>query len=92
MTTFHRAAYDHFGTALTVSGERDEDGCIVTRVTAADSDVDLFDLLPPATIATIAERVDAQLAREAKRHNDEARVEAHHERVMADPVRYWLTH
>lgn len=72
---FARIPYDHFGTALLVSGERDEFECIVDRVTAADSNVDLFDLLPPSLIVTISERVDAQLAREARKQRDEARIE-----------------
>jgi hypothetical protein len=77
MSKFHRTAYNHFGTQLAVSGERTQDGCIVERVTAADSDVDLFDILHPSTIATIADRVDTQLAAEARAHNISARAERH---------------
>lgn len=74
---FARIPYDHFGTALLVSGERDEYECTVDRVTAADSNVDLFDLLPAAVIQSIADRVDRQLSAEARKQNAEARAERH---------------
>ena len=87
MNAFTRIAYDHFGTALLVSGERDQFECVVERITASDSSIDLFDMLPPSTVQTISDRIDRQLSAEARQHN----VEAHHDRVMADPMRYWLT-
>lgn len=73
---FARIPYDHFGTALLVSGERDEYECTVDRVTAADSNVDLFDMLPPSTIQTIADRVDRQLSAEARKSKAEMWAEA----------------
>lgn len=76
MTPFHRIAYDHFGVLLMVSGERDAEDCEVTKVTAADSEIDLFDMLQPSLILTISERVDAQLCREARRHNAEVQADA----------------
>lgn len=72
---FARIPYDHFGTALHVSGERDEDECTVEHVYAADSSVDLFDMRPTALVVTISERIDRQLSAEARKQNAEARAE-----------------
>ena len=76
MTPFHRIAYDHFGVLLLVSGKRDAEDCEVTKVTAADSEIDLFELLHPSLVLTMADRVDAQLCREARRHNAEVQADA----------------
>lgn len=73
--TIHR--YDHDGVLLNVSGTRDEDECTVTRVTAADSEIDLFDLFPISTLCLMAERIDAQLSDEATHQNAAARAERH---------------
>ena len=66
MNAFTRIAYDHFGTALLVSGERDQFECVVERITASDSSIDLFDMLPPSTVQTISDRIDRQLSAEAR--------------------------
>jgi len=63
--------------ALSVTVDRDEDSCEVTRVTAADSQIDLFDLFSPSELGSIAGCIDAQLEREASKHNAEVRAERH---------------
>jgi len=76
-TKFQIKAYDHAGIALNVTGERDEDETTITRVTAADSQIDIFDLFQPSELARMADKIDAQLAREARAQNAEARAERH---------------
>jgi hypothetical protein len=77
MTAFTIKAYNHDGVLLNVSGERDEDECQIERITAADSEIDLFDLIPTRTIRSIADKVDAQLGREARQQSAAARAEQH---------------
>lgn len=69
--------YDHDGVLLNVTGTRDEDECTITRVTAADSEIDLFDLFPVNTLCLMADRIDAQLSGEAVQQNAAARAERH---------------
>lgn len=76
-TPFTINRYDHDGVLLNVSGTRGEDECTVTRVTAADSEIDLFDLFPVNTLCLMAERIDAQLSDEAVQQNAAARAERH---------------
>jgi hypothetical protein len=76
-TKFQIKGYSHDGILLNVSGERDEDGCEISKVTAADSQIDLFDLFQPRELARMAEKIDAQLDREAREEADEARIDAH---------------
>lgn len=70
-------AYNHDGVLLNLSGVRDEDETTITRVTAADSQIDLFDLFQPSELARMADKAEAQLEREAQQHNAEARAERH---------------
>ena len=74
-TTFRIKGYDHYGTALNLEGERDARSCDITRITAADSEIDLFDMLPSDVVCRIAEAADAQLRREAVKHNAAARAD-----------------
>jgi hypothetical protein len=84
MTAFAIRAYDHAGVSLNLYGYRDEYECVIEIVTAADSAIDLIDLFPVNTLVRMGEIVDAQLSREAKQHNAEARAErAAHSRAMA---------
>lgn len=76
MTKF-QITHDHDGVLLNLSGVRDEDECTITRVTAADSVIDLIDLFPVNTLLSMAECADAQLAREARQANAAARVDRH---------------
>lgn len=76
-STKFQIKHDHAGIALTVSGERDEDDTTITRVTAADSQIDIFDLFQPSELARMADKIDAQLEREARVQNAEARAERH---------------
>jgi hypothetical protein len=76
-TKFQIKGYDHDGILLMVSGERDEDDTTITRVTAADSEIDIFDLFQPSELARMADKIDAQLDREARAHKAEARAERH---------------
>ena len=75
MTTFRIKGYDHHGISLNLEGERDADGCEITRITAADSEIDLFDMLPSDVVCRIAAATDAQLRREAVKHNAAARAD-----------------
>lgn len=76
-TTFQIKGYDHAGVLLNLSGTRDEDECVIERVTAADSEIDLFNLFQPSELARMAECADAQLSREASEQNAAARAERH---------------
>lgn len=76
-TPFNILRYDHDGVPLNVTGTRDEDECTITRVTAADSQIDLFDLFPVNTLCLMADRIDAQLSDDATQHNKAARAEIH---------------
>lgn len=67
--------YDHEGTALKLEGERDASSCEITRITAADSEIDLFDMLPSDIVCRMAAGADAQLRREAVKHNAAARAD-----------------
>lgn len=77
MSKFTIRNYDHDGVLLNVSGERDEDECQINRITAADSEIDLFDIFETRAIRSIADKVDAQLCREARSTQAAARAEAH---------------
>ena len=92
MSKFTIEGYDHDGILLNVSGERDEDECQIERITAADSEIDLFDIFQPRTIRSMADKIDAQLGREARRQNAEECAELRHAAAMADPLRYWMSH
>lgn len=75
--------YDHDGVKLNVTVERDDEECCVTRITAADSAIDLFDLFQPATLQSIADAIDARLSADAASHNADARADrAAHDRAM----------
>jgi hypothetical protein len=69
--------YDHDGLLLNVTVDRDEDACTVERITAGRDTQDIGHLFSKAALASIAECVDAQLSREARAHNAEARAERH---------------
>jgi hypothetical protein len=77
MSKFQIKRYDHDGLLLNVSGERDEDGCEIKRVTAADSEIDISALFRPNTLCCMADAIDAQLSHEARHHNAAARAERH---------------
>ncbi len=68
-------SFDHGGVLLNLYGTRDEDECTIEIITAADSAIDISDLFTGDQQARLAEVVDAQLAREAKQDNAEARAE-----------------
>ncbi|MES2323248.1 MAG: hypothetical protein V4633_13370 [Pseudomonadota bacterium] len=70
-------AYSHDGVLLNVSGERDEDECVITRVTAADSQIDISDIFPINVLCRMADQIDAQLSRDARNENAVARAERH---------------
>jgi hypothetical protein len=67
--------YTHEGIALNVSGTRDEDSCEIERITVDGNAQNLIELFAVKTLCTMAEMVDAQLSREARRFNAEARAE-----------------
>lgn len=76
--------YDHDGILFNVTVDRDEDECCVTRITAADSLIDLFDLFPPTTLQRIGEAIDDRLSGDACKHNAAAGADrADHDRAMA---------
>lgn len=75
MTPFTNIRYAHGDVLLNVSGERDEDECQITRITAADSQIDLFDIFQPRTIRDMADSIDAKLSREARQESAIARAE-----------------
>lgn len=77
MSAFTVRNYDHDGIPLNVSGERDEDECQISRITAADSEIDIFDIFEPRTIRSMANKIDTQLCREARQQQAAARAEAH---------------
>jgi|GEM_PF-5618054 len=77
MTAFTLRHYNHDGVLLNLLGTRDADECVITRVTAADSAINLIDIFPVNTLLSMAECVDAQLAREARQQNSEFRAERH---------------
>lgn len=68
-------SYDYDGIKLIVSGERDEDECYITKITAADSQVDIFDIFSSRAVCSMADSIDARLSREAREANAEARAE-----------------
>lgn len=70
-------SYDYDGIALVVSGYRDEDECVIDRITAADSQIDIFDIFASRAVCLMAESIDARLSREARQANEEARAERH---------------
>jgi predicted secreted protein len=83
-TGFCIRKYDHDGVLLNLYGTRDEDGCDIEIVTAADSAINLIELFHRNTLLSMGEIADAQLEREAKQGRDEARAErAAHSRAMA---------
>lgn len=67
--------YDHAGILLNISGVRDEDGCEISKVTAADSQIDIFDLFQPSELERMAACIDAKLDREAREEADEAAID-----------------
>lgn len=71
----HALPFQHDETPLLVTVDRDEDGCVVTRVTAADSKHCIAHLFSKATLDSMAECIDAQLTRDALQENAEARAE-----------------
>ncbi len=75
--SFQIKGYDHKGVLLNLSGTRDEDETTIDRVTAADSEIDLFDLFQPSELCRMADCVEARLEREAAGHNAEIRAERH---------------
>jgi len=77
MTAFTIRSYDHDGLLLNLYGSRDEDGCEVEIVTAADSAIDLTMLFGRATLLSMGEIADARLAREAKQQRTEAAADAY---------------
>lgn len=83
-TPFTATPYTHAGIALLVTGERDEDGCEITRITAADSAIDLFDLFRPSEVERMAERLDAQLSREAQAERGETQIDRYVAQREAD--------
>jgi hypothetical protein len=72
---FHIANYNHGGILLTLSGERDEDECTINRITAADSQIDIFDLFSSAAVCSMAEIADDQLREEARLEREDAKFE-----------------
>lgn len=76
-TAFQLKAFKHEGVLLNLTGYRDEDECVIERVTAADSEIDLFELLPTSVIVTLARLADIKLAAQARQQNAEARAERH---------------
>lgn len=76
-STKFQIQHDHAGIALNVSGERDADDCWITKITAADSQIDIFDLFQPSDLDRMAEKIDAQLDLEAREEADEARIDMH---------------
>lgn len=76
-TPFYFRKYQHGDVLLNVSGVRDADECSITKITAADSEIDLFDMLPTSTVESIANAIDMQLMCAARQHNAEARAERH---------------
>lgn len=76
-TPFQIKGYRHGDVLLNLYGTRDADECEITRVTAADSEIDLFDLFQPSELCRMGDRADAQLDREARQHNAEVRAERH---------------
>ncbi|MES2346284.1 MAG: hypothetical protein V4641_01815 [Pseudomonadota bacterium] len=77
VTKFQIKGFDHDGVLLSVSGVRDEDECTITRVTAADSQIDITDLFAVSTLCCMADAIDAQLSHEAQAQNRAARAERH---------------
>jgi hypothetical protein len=75
MTPFTLRKYDHAGVLLNLYGYRDEDECVIEIITAADSAIDLIELFPVNELLRMSECADAQLSREAKQDNAEARAE-----------------
>lgn len=69
--------YKHDTLQLTVSGTRDEDGCVIERVTVGRDDQDISHLFSGNTLTSMADCVDAQLTREAQQQNAAARAERH---------------
>ncbi|ATQ77871.1 hypothetical protein CR152_27740 [Massilia violaceinigra] len=76
--------YDHGGIKLNVTIERDASEYYVTRITAADSAIDLFDIFSSTAVCSIAYAIDAHLSDDAASHNATARADrAAHDRAMA---------
>ena len=76
-TPFQIKGHEHGDLSLTVSGQRDEEGCVIERITVDGSDQNLVELFSVPTIEAMAHNVDMQLAREAQQHNREVRAERH---------------
>lgn len=77
MTPFTLLAFDYEGTPFDLAGRRDEDDCWVERVCVAGTPYDISDHLAKGVIDRIAELADAQLARDAVEHNEQARIDAY---------------
>ena len=75
----HTAKYDLDDLPLLVTVDRDEDGCEVIRVTAADSKIDISHLFSRPTLTSMSDSIDSQLTRDAMQERAEARAERHME-------------
>ncbi len=73
--TKFQVSYSYDGIALTVSGYRDADECVIDRITAEDSQIDIFDLFSSRAVCLMADSIDDRLSREARQENAEARGE-----------------
>ena len=73
ITTF----YKHDTLMLNVTVDRDEDGCVIERITVGSDSQDAKHLFDGDALTSMAECIDAQLSREASRHNAAARAERH---------------
>lgn len=77
MTTFTLPAYNHDGLLLNLSGTRDAEECVIKRIEVSGNSQNLIDLFDAPTLESMAHNADMRLAREARKHNAEARAERH---------------
>lgn len=77
MSTFQIKGYDHDGVLLNVSVERDEDGCVIERVTVGNDGQNIAHFFSGAQLQSMADCIDASLSREARQSNVAARAERH---------------
>ena len=71
MSAFTLRNYKHDTLLLNVSGTRDEDGCVIERVTVGSDMQDISHLFSGNTLASMADCIDARLTREAEENNAE---------------------
>ncbi len=77
MTAFTIKRYNHDGVLLNVTGNRDEDECVIDTITAADSTIDLIELFPVNVLCLMAARIDAKLSGDYRAERAEVRAELH---------------